>query len=913
MATEATTTSFGYWVRRRRLALDLTQADLARAVNCATVTIAKIERDERRPSRQMAALLAEQLAVPAGERTRFLAAAMGEIAVDRLALNNEVLQAPPPKSDRLSGNLPTPATPFVGRESELSQLAAALADPTCRLLTLLGAGGFGKTRLAICLGERAMAAPEQFPDGVFFVALEGLEGGEFLVPAAAAALAFSFYEQEDQERQLLGYLAPKRLLLILDNAEEILDPDVVLRMLAAAPGVRLLVTSRESLNLQQEWLHPIGGMDVDSANNSGGEEDRRDRQQPEPDAVLLFRQCALRVQPTFDLERELVHVRHICRLVEGAPLAIELAATWLKALPCSQVARELTRGIDLLATSMRDVPLRHRSMRAVLEQSWGYLAEDEQQVFRQLSIFEGGFRLEAAQAVVEAPLRVLAALAAKSMLQLDPDGRYHIHALLRQLGAEHLAARPAEMAACRARHAAYYMSFLAERREPLAGKGQMVALREIQEEMDNVRAAWFCTAAQGSLLSLGKAQPALFRFLWMRGRYAEGEQLAHQALESSHAETLTDEDQLVRIALAAQAAHFAGAMGSYDRALAGASMALAAAQRHDIAGEMAHCHYVLGMLQAYLLDEEAAIANLSAAYALYLTQDDPTGTAEAAGQLGFNLWALKGELESASALVEESLDRYRALGNQFDLADALNQAALLQWYAGDVEQAERLYQDSLHTARAVGNRLVALQAVGGLALVAMAREQWELAIQLQHERLAMAQQLGHDNQVKNSLSFLAAFYVTAERFTEALAVLKLLPETWHNAYTAQAYVGTGAYGAAYDFLYRATAEQLASDSAGSYVSILMVGWAMLLTSSCTLQIAPKPAMLRPIEPHERTALAVEVLAAAHAYWPTDPATRAQAGRLLARQYAAMGALPRTMPPARSIQELARELLTLRLG
>jgi len=177
----------------------------------------------------------------------------------------------------------------------------------------------------------------------------------------------------------------------------------------------------------------------------------------------------------------------------------------------------------------------------------------------------------------------------------------------------------------------------------------------------------------------------------------------------------------------------------------------------------------------------------------------------------------------------------------------------------------------------------------------------------------MAQQLGHDNQIKNSLSFLAAFYVYAERFTDAVDVLAQLPAAWHNSYTAQAYIGIGAYEAAYAFLYRATAEQIASNSTSSYVSILMVGWAMLLASGCALRAVRDPEVPRFIEPHERNALAIEVLMAAQSYGPTDPATRAQASRLLARQYTKVHISPPTTQPAvRSIQELAGEMLTLRL-
>jgi predicted ATPase len=329
-----------------------------------------------------------------------------------------------------------------------------------------------------------------------------LENSGLVVPALAAALDLTFYEQREQESQLLGYLAGKHLLVILDNAEEILDANLVERMLMHAPAVKMVITTRAALNLQQEWFHPIGGMAVDAM------EDDQALAAPgatHADAVALFQQCGQRAHPDFDLTRELLHVQRICRLVDGAPLAIELAAAWLKALPCEQVAQEMARSTDFLATSLRNVPARHRIMRAVLEQSWHYLTVDEKRVFRQLSVFEGGFRPSAAQAVADAPLWVLATLVEKSMLHLAQDGRYRIHALLRQLGVEKLAANPQEDAHCRARHSDYSLTFLRDRSSDIVGPRQQVVLREIQEELDNIRTAWLYAAQQGRLMQMGGA------------------------------------------------------------------------------------------------------------------------------------------------------------------------------------------------------------------------------------------------------------------------------------------------------------------------------------------------------------------------------------------------------------------------
>ena len=239
MSQADTTASFGYWVRRQRLALDLTQASLADQVGCATVTISKIEREERRPSRQMAALLADKLNIPDDARHRFIAVALGERAVDQTPLAAQPLGSSSGEpGDAPRTNLPVPSTPFVGRRRELDYLVLRLADPTCRLLSLVGPGGLGKTRLAIRLGQMLLDQMGLFPDGVFFVALEGLESGDLVVPAIARAFSFTFYTQEQQTRQLLNYLVGKRVLLILDNAEQVLDAMLVDTILAQASGVK---------------------------------------------------------------------------------------------------------------------------------------------------------------------------------------------------------------------------------------------------------------------------------------------------------------------------------------------------------------------------------------------------------------------------------------------------------------------------------------------------------------------------------------------------------------------------------------------------------------------------------------------------------------------------------------------------
>lgn len=916
MADPATTSSFGYWVRRRRLALDLTQADLARAVSCATVTITKIERDERRPSRQLAALLADHLAIPPQERNRFLAVALGETAVDRLLLDGTPLAAPTARAAPPS-NLPVPATPFVGRQSELSRLSARLADPGCRLLTLLGAGGFGKTRLAVRLGELALAQPVRFPDGVFYVPLDGVEAAEFVVPAIAAALSYTFYAQEDETKQLFHYLAAKRLLLILDNAEAVLTPDLVARLLAHAPQVTILVTTREALNLPEEWLNPIGGMAVGDPDAVG-----TDAAQPaSADAIMFFSQCAQRVQPAFDLPPALDAVQRICRLVDGAPLAIELAAAWLKVLTCEQVAQQLAQDGNLLDTALHHMPARHRSMRAVLAQSWHYLAADERQVFRRLAIFEGGFRLPAAQAVVDAPLPVLAALAGKAMLHMAPDGRYRIHALVRQFAAEQLAAVPAELEACRARHAAYFMDFLAERSRALTGAGQMVALREIQEDMDNIRAAWSHRAGQGQLPPQS-ALRALFRFLWMRGRYQEGEQMASQALAGVDPTQLTADEHTVRVALLIYGAQFADAKGASDAALVQVQAALADAERIGSLAEQAHSYYVKGLIQTSLAHGKTkpqAAENLRHALELYRRLEDDVGIAETVYLLAFVLGTLGVNPETSLGMLEESLAILRKLGDVSLQADALNSLGHVAWIAGEIDRSEQAYRQSLAAALAAEDRLVAAQAIGGLGIVAWVRADWDQAIAWLKQRLELMQQLGHMPQVQASLFLLCSLYSHADRNSDAIALMHAYPDMWHTSWLAQAQAAAGMCEEVMSYLPQLTENA----SPGTYlgdISHSLVAWSLLLEGECTLQTGKGTPGARILSRAERRALAEEILSAVATYPPTDPATRAQAKRLLARLREQMPTEPPDLasahlPPKslRSIRDLADEVLTISLA
>jgi predicted ATPase/DNA-binding SARP family transcriptional activator len=323
-------------------------------------------------------------------------------------------------------NLPTPATPLIGRETELAEITDRLVnDPDCRLLTIVGPGGIGKTRLAL---QAATQALEHFEDGTFFVSFEAITAAEAMAPVIWQTLSPVAQDQKDPRAQLIDYLRDKNLLLVLDNLEHLLEGAALIgEVLAAAPAVKIIVTSRERLHLQWEWLYELQGLDypLEAAETVESYS-----------AVQLFLQTARRMRARFAVAEEQPHVIRICQLVEGLPLGLELAASWVRVMSCQEIAQQIEHNLDLLSAQISDVPDRHRSARAVFEYSWGLLAPEEQAVFMKLAVFPGGFRREAAEKVAGAPLSLLFTLVDKSLLRVNAAGRYDLHGLLHQYVSE---------------------------------------------------------------------------------------------------------------------------------------------------------------------------------------------------------------------------------------------------------------------------------------------------------------------------------------------------------------------------------------------------------------------------------------------------------------------------------------------
>ncbi len=411
-------------------------------------------------------------------------------------------------------NLPAPAGAFFGREAELVQVAERLADPACRLLTILGPGGVGKTRLAV---EAGRVEVNRFHHGVCFVPLAAVDAPDLVAATILQTLAASKKGAVTPEQQLADFLAERKLLLILDNYEHLLANDgeaagedglgLLPRLLEHAPGLKLLVTSRERLNLHEEWLLPLGGLDLppdgapatppgfailDAEPDASGPRDLGAHA-----ATRFFLHCACRVQPGFSPSADDARlVAAVCHQVDGMPLAIELVAPWLRVLPLAEITRRLAENLDLLAANLRDAPARHRSMRAAFDQSWRLLSAHERDVLRCCAVFRDGFTGDAAQVVAGASLADLSALVDRSWITLLPSGRYDLHTLIRyycaeRLSAEHLADTGETPDAVRDRHGTYYVRQLDQWEQACRTAGhRSIANQPIAADLANIEDAW---------------------------------------------------------------------------------------------------------------------------------------------------------------------------------------------------------------------------------------------------------------------------------------------------------------------------------------------------------------------------------------------------------------------------------------
>lgn len=619
-------------------------------------------------------------------------------------------------------NLPAPRTSFVGRASELDEIDRLLGDPDCRLLTLVGPGGAGKTRLALAAAARRI---ERYPHGVHFVPLVSVASPEFLAPAVAESIQFAMdgaHSGFSAQEQLLDYLSERSTLLVLDNFEHLVDGTNLLgEIIERAPRVELLTTSRERLNLQSEWVLDVHGLGLTDNGNGGS------------GALRLFVERATRIEPDFSLDDQRAEALRICRLVEGLPLGIELAASWVSMLSCAEIAAEIEQNIDFLATSMRDIPERHRSLRAAFDQSWRLLSGEQQNVLARLSVLRGDFGREAAVAVAGADLRVLSSLVSKSLVRRSDFGRYELHELLRQYSAEKLAAEsPDTLASIRERHARHYLGALDERRPALVGKGVVQARDELRRELANLRVAaewavatWPEDEARSVLAGLNEF---FFAHSWFDGAETF-ERLATVASDTGRGPGQIDHASPVAPAAVAYRAMLGSALG-YDEELDRLALEFLPRLRdRGMTRELSACLLALGMNACYRDVYPEAAEYLNEAVETARSAGDQMGEVASLTWLGF-VQLLLGDLEDARASFEAARATAECLGNPQLLAYALSKLGILEDAEERYTAAMRLHMAANELFTAVGDAGGAGYALSRASLSAYGTGNYEEALRL---------------------------------------------------------------------------------------------------------------------------------------------------------------------------------------
>ena len=635
--------------------------------------------------------------------------------------------------------LPVPENRLVGREREMEGIADLLAHRDCRLLTLIGPGGSGKTRLAI---QVARDQAEHFVGGACFVPLDSVRDPDAIIPAIASELGLALPGGADPEQHLLDWLRDRSIFLVLDNAEHLVDGMTLIPgMLGAAPGVKILVTSRERLQLHGEWVFEVGGLGVP-------DRDVADRHAGYGAVELLAdRLRQVRMGAPLDQADGTVMVR-ICQLVDGMPLAIELAAAWAQSLTLAQIADGIQKNLGFLSTSMRDLPDRHRSIRAVFNQTWEMLSEDEQAAWRRLSMFHDGFLLEAAEQVTGTSPLLLAALVAKSLVTRLPSGRYRVHGLLRQYGMEMLQRDDAEHQRMRDRHCTCYLELLARQEEALIGRDQQAALAIIEQDIENIRMAWTWGMQHFRTQPIGAAVHALWLFYVIRGWMREGatafgsdlhamEHAIATDAQASPEGTFTLANSLVRYG------GFQSGLGRYDHGIASIARGIALLRELDAQRELG---LALNMLAAAL--------------------------------------RMKGEYEEARTLLQESLDQFRTVGDTWGMAFSLNDLGSVSHTLQDSDEAYQFCDESRTIFRQVGDRRGQAFAASNLGMIASHGGDYERAKRLHREALSLRQQGDDRWGVADSLVQLGsvARQVGARDESREL-LLKALGIAWESSVT----------------------------------------------------------------------------------------------------------------------------------
>jgi predicted ATPase len=759
--------TFGELIRYLRHRVRLTQRELSIAVGYGEAQISRLESGYRPPDlATVAARFVPSLQLEAeselADRLLALAAnARGEPLPDWLRAAGAAALAPGPEATpgqhspfRMhAGSLPRPLTSFVGREQALNDLRGFLAAGPGgpNLVTLVGPGGCGKTRLALHVAHDQAGL---YPDGAWWVELAPVSDSAGVLQAAALALGLDGEYAAGSANQLCAALQTRRLLLVLDNAEHIVGAAAMLAaaILQNCPGVRLLVTSRETLSIAGEAVYTVPPLSLPPHPLAGPSPEALG----ESEAVQLFVARAQAVFPAFELTAaNVAAVARVCRQLDGLPLAIELAAARVPMLRVADIAARLHESRALMRSQQRGGPARHQTLWEAMEWSYRLLPDCEASLLRRLSVFAGGWTLEAAAALAvrdaEAgaggieTLELLAQLVRKSLVVLErqpsSEARYHLLETTRQYAGEKLVEAGGD-AAARDAHLRYFVS-LAEQAEPaLRGHSQVDWLRRLDREHDNLRAALTWAISRQEPETALRLAGALGRFWHVRGFYKEARQwlTAALALPGSLGQPACRPWRAKALLSLGNQAWLGGDVDEAERHLV---ESVDLYRELDDAAGLSIARHLLGHTALWRGDGATGRTRLEESLALSTAAEDAWGIGLALHCLG-HLSDDAGDRATALQLYEQSVAVLSEIGAAWDLTHPLCDLAWQLWLDGEVRRARSLFEDNLNTFRELGGRPGIVLALGYLIDIAAAQGDYAQAQSLADEMVALCTALGVD-------------------------------------------------------------------------------------------------------------------------------------------------------------------------
>jgi len=672
-------------------------------------------------------------------------------------------------------NLPIQTTPFIGRDEEIREVSGLLHDPDCWLLTLTGMGGIGKTRLANQIGQEIRTV---FPDGVYFVPLEGMKTISALVPKIADTIGLSFHPQEGSlDTQVNSFLRDKALLIIFDNFEEFVSKAAILHPIrAAATGVKFLVTSRERLKISGEWVFEVQGLDYPELEIAKFEDGLR------YPAIELFIQSARRTFGHFQIDegnyRDIVA---ITQFVEGLPLGLEMAASWANLLSPKEILAEIRTNLDFLETQFQDTPVRQRRMRAVLDYSWKRLSRKDQLALARLSVFRAGFTREAAEKVAGVSLANLKKYMDRSFIRQKEPREYQIHELMRQYALEKLCQSLKNYKNTRDRHASYYCAALSSWGNGLKGPDQVKLLPVIRRESDNIQAAWVWATQERQIEQIKIGLDGLCYFYLRSLRNQEGLQVCQLGLDALKEAEVEGQPE-IRASLLAWKSIFCLNMDEHEMARVSIDFALEmmtefGVQQKEFAPLQARISMTKAIIENYLGNRESAIEYYDRAFGIYQQLQDFSG---------FSYLMLRAldtggvTSEKIYQYLSDAIHFKRKSGDFFNTAYLLYMYCMIvAYHLGQPAQATVLMEESCEIFEKLGDPFSKEMSLVAADPILNINGRYDELLEIREKKLAYASERGDHQttgiylaEIGETLCHLGHYPAAENHFKEALIQIK---------------------------------------------------------------------------------------------------------------------------------------------